>query len=251
MSNDEGRTLKLVKGGASTASRSTQRRAAVRRSQRAPREAARRDTITELLERLDEEPVREPASPASERRAPERRPSERRAPVRRSPRRASPRRRRPQWTTVVAAVALCCAVVAASLLGFSWYRDRELDRAHQQAVAAARQTTVNFVSVSASSVDRDLQRILAGATGDFKDEFSRGQSQVRSLVVENNVESRGTVLRAALVSGDRRTAVVLVAVDATVKNTKAPDGRVSHYRIQVDVAHVSGHWLVSRLQFVG
>jgi Mce-associated membrane protein len=38
-----------------------------------------------------------------------------------------------------------------------------------------------------------------------------------------------------------------------VKNTKVPDGRVSHYRIQVDVARdpASGHWLVSRLQFVG
>ena len=43
------------------------------------------------------------------------------------------------------------------------------------------------------------------------------------------------MLRAGLVSGDRRRAVVLVAVDATVKNVKAPDGRPSHYRIQVDL----------------
>src|SRR5258707_1109266 len=77
------------------------------------------------------------------------------------------RRRRPQWTTVALAVALCAAVVAAVLLGGRWYGDRRLDKAHQQAVAAARQTTVNFVSVSAASVDRDLQRIAAGATGDF------------------------------------------------------------------------------------
>ncbi|WP_238005561.1 hypothetical protein KZZ52_42455 [Dactylosporangium sp. AC04546] len=128
-----------------------------------------------------------------------------------------------------------------------------LDRAHQQALAAAKQTTVNFVSVSASSVDRDLQRIADGATGDFHDEFSRGRPQVRAAIVENTVESRGTVLRAALVSDDRHSAVVLVAVDATVRNAKAPDGRASHYRIQVDVTHDagSGRWLVSRLQFVG
>ena len=79
---------------------------------------------------------------------------------------------------------------------------------------------VNFVSISAASVDRDLQRIAAGATGDFKDEFTRGQPQVRAAVVENKVDSRGSVLRAGLVSGDRRTAVVLVAVDATVKNAQ-------------------------------
>jgi Mce-associated membrane protein len=148
---------------------------------------------------------------------------------------------------------LCAALTAAGTFGHRWYSDRALDGANQQALAAAKQTTVNFVSVSASSVDRDLQRIVDGATGEFKDQFTRGQSEVRAAIVENKVESRGSVLRAGLVSGDRRTAVVLVAVDATVKNVHAPDGRPSHYRIQVDVTRDagSGKWLVSRLQFVG
>jgi len=102
-------------------------------------------------------------------------------------------------------------------------------------------------------VDGDLRRIVAGAVGDFKDEFLRGQDQVRAAVVENKVESHGTVLRAALVSGDLRSAVVLVAIDATVRNVNAPDGRPSHYRIQVEMIRdrSSGNWLVSRLQFVG
>jgi Mce-associated membrane protein len=128
-----------------------------------------------------------------------------------------------------------------------------LDAAHQAALAAAKQTTVNFVSVSASSVDRDLQRISAGATGEFQEQFTRGGPQVRTAVVENKVESRGSVLRAGLVSGDRRSAVVLVAIDATVKNVNAPNGRASHYRIQVDMTRDerSATWLVSRLQFVG
>ena len=95
---------------------------------------------------------------------------------------------------------------------------------------------MDFVSISASSVDGDLQRIADGATGDFKDEFTRGMPQVRQAVVENKVESTGKVLRAGLVSGDLDSAVVLVAVDATVKNVGAPDGRLSHYRIQVDLA---------------
>jgi len=137
--------------------------------------------------------------------------------------------------------------------GQRWYADRALDRAHAQALAAARQTAVDFVSVSASSVDRDLARIVAGATGEFREEFVRGQAQVRAAVVENKVASTGSVLRAGLVSGDRRSAVVLVAVDATVRNVKAPEGRPSHYRIQVEVNRDpgAGRWLVSRLQFVG
>jgi len=150
-------------------------------------------------------------------------------------------------------VLLAAALVGAGGYGHRWYADRATDQARRDAVAAARQAAVNFVSVSAASVDRDLHRITAGATGDFKDEFTRGQAQVRTAVVENKVQSQGSVLRAGLVSGDRRHAVVLVAVDATVQNVKAPDGRPSHYRIQLDLVRDrdSGDWLVSRLQFVG
>ncbi|MEV0428599.1 hypothetical protein [Micromonospora sp. NPDC050495] len=153
----------------------------------------------------------------------------------------------------VLAVLLAAALAGAGVFGQRWYADRATDRAHREAVAAARQAAVNFVSVSATSVDRDLQRVTAAATGDFKDEFTRGQAQVRTAVVENKVQSQGSVLRAGLVSGDRRHAVVLVAVDATVKNAKAPDGRPSHYRIQLDLVRDrdSGEWLVSKLQFVG
>jgi Mce-associated membrane protein len=145
------------------------------------------------------------------------------------------------------------ALVAAGLAGRAWYDQSQLDGDRQQALAAARQTTVNFVSISAATVDADLRRIADGATGQFKDEFTGDMAQIRSAVLANKVDSRGTVLRAAVVSLNRRSAVVLVAADATVKNTSAPDGRLSHYRIQVNLARDahSGHWLVAQLQFVG
>ncbi|MFY1671166.1 hypothetical protein ACN27G_14510 [Plantactinospora sp. WMMB334] len=165
--------------------------------------------------------------------------------------RTGPGRRR--GTTIALAAALTVALALAGVVGSQWWQDRAVERAHAQALAAARQTTVNFVSISASSVDGDLQRITAGATGEFREEFLRGQAKVRSAVLENKVESTGTVLRAALLSGDRRHAVVLVAMDATVKNVNAPEGRPAHYRIQVDLTRDgdSDTWLVSRLQFVG
>ena len=158
-----------------------------------------------------------------------------------------------RWAARLLVVALVAAMAAAGIFGRQWYDQRQLDSARQQALAAARQVTVNFVSISAATVDRDLQRIADGATGEFKDEFTRGTSQVRAAVVANKVDSRGTVLRAGIVSADRHSAVVLVAVDATVQNTNAPEGRLSHYRIQVSLVRDagSGRWLVSQLQFVG
>jgi Mce-associated membrane protein len=253
----ENRTLRLVQGGTGTElpTRSVRRRAAKRRPPQP------RDPITAALAHLDEEPALPDAPPEAPDDPDEPAPSQR---VRARPRRrtvhrpepaAHPRRSvaRPALSTALLVIVMCAALAGAGVLGRRWYDDRTLDRAHQQALAAARQTTVDFVSVSASSVDRDLQRIVDGATGDFQDEFTRGRAQVRAAIVENKVESRGTVLRAALVSGDRNTAIVLVAIDATVRNSKSPEGRASHYRIQVDVAHDagSGRWLVSRLQFVG
>ena len=151
------------------------------------------------------------------------------------------------------AVALAGTLAALVVFGPRWYDQWRLDAAHRAALAAGTQVTVDFVSISAATVEADLARISVGATGDFKDEFTRGMPQVKAAVRENRVEARGTILGAGLVSGDRDAAVVLVAVDVTVRNVRAPDGRLSHYRIQVDVARDagSGRWLVSRLQFVG
>jgi Mce-associated membrane protein len=159
-----------------------------------------------------------------------------------------PRGRLTRWASMA---VLAAAILVIAVQGRQWYELRQLDSAREQALAAARQTTVNFVTISAGSVDRDLQRVADGATGDFKDEFTKGLAQVRAAVIENKVDSQGTVLRAAIVSADRSSAIVLVAVDATVHNVNAPDGRLTHYRIRTNLARVGGAWLVSKLEFVG
>lgn len=158
-----------------------------------------------------------------------------------------------RFRQLILVVVLVAALTAAGLLGWRWYGQQQLHREHSAAITAARQLTVNFISISAATVDADLQRITAGATGEFKEEFTKGATQVRAAVVENAVESRGTVLRTGLVSGDLDSAVVLVAVDATVRNLSAPQGRPSHYRIQLDLVKdaETDAWLVSKLQFIG
>jgi len=146
---------------------------------------------------------------------------------------------------------LALAIAAAGWSGWRLYSRQVVERDHAAAIAAARQFTIDFVSISAATVDSDIQRVTAGATGDFAGEYTRGKTQVRAAVVDNEVRSEGTVLRAGLVSGDADSAVVLVAVDATVRNVKAPQGRPAHYRIKVDMVKEEGRWLVSKLEFVG
>lgn len=159
---------------------------------------------------------------------------------------------RHRLTTVLVAV-LVVALGAAGWLGWRRYEAQQQERVREQAVAAARQFVVDFVSVSAATIDQDLARVAVAATGEFGEQFQQGMPAVRAAVLENKVESTGSALRAGLVSADADSAVVLVAADATVKNVKAPEGRVAHYRIQLDLARDagSGTWLVAKLQFVG
>ncbi|SCG40494.1 Mce-associated membrane protein [Micromonospora coxensis] len=240
-------TLKVIKGAKpATPGRTVPRRVV---SRRLPTPV---EPLEELLRRIEGEP--EEDLPDLDEPAASDEPARRAGGVapREEPADGDRRRgRRPLVALLV--VVLVATVAVAGMTGHRWYVEQATQQARQEAVAAAKQAAVNFVSVSAGSVDRDMQRITAGATGDFREEFTRGQSQVRTAVVENKVDSRGAVLRAGLVSGDRRRAVVLVAVDATVRNVKSPEGRPSHYRIQMDMVHDrdSGRWLVSRLQFVG
>jgi Mce-associated membrane protein len=158
-----------------------------------------------------------------------------------------------QLVNVVLGVLLVAAIVLGSVALSRWQDQRQLEGVRQEALAAAKQAAVNFVSISESTVDTDMQRIIDGATGDFKDQYVSNRATFKDQVVSNKASSTGTVLRAAILSNDSDSAVVLVALDATVKNTGTPDGRLSHYRMQLSMARDAGtgKWLVAQLDFVG
>lgn len=150
----------------------------------------------------------------------------------------------------VLAVILAGALGAGGYAGWKHYQHRQDEQARNAAVSAAKTTVSNFMSISTKSVDHDLKRVLTGATGDFKTQFKNGMGQTKTAVVENKVTAKAHVLWAGVVTSKRRSATVLVAMDATVKNTNAPKGRLAHYRVKVTMAEQNGRWLVSELQFV-
>ncbi|BCJ27988.1 hypothetical protein [Actinocatenispora sera] len=151
---------------------------------------------------------------------------------------------------VVLALILAGALGAGGYAGWKHYQYRQDEQARNAAVSAAKTTVSNFMSISTRTVDHDLNRVLAGATGDFKTQFKNGMGQTKTAVVENKVTAKAHVLWAGVVTSKRRSATVLVAMDATVRNTNAPKGRLAHYRVKVTMAEQNGKWLVSELQFV-
>lgn len=128
---------------------------------------------------------------------------------------------------------------------------RALERARDDAVAAGRQAIVNLDSISAATVERDMDRVLAGATGTFKDQFERSRADLAKLVVANKTVSTGTVISAGVVSADTASATLLVAADRVVKDATTPQGATVHDRWRVYLEKRGGRWLVAKLEPVG
>lgn len=171
------------------------------------------------------------------------------ATARRGPR--LPAGRAAQLLAGVLALLVVAALAGGAVLGRRVLAERRSDAQARDAVASATQLAVNFTTLDYRTFDRDSQRVLDGATGEFKKEFAAQSDQLKALVTSNKAVSKGTVLKAGLVSHDADSARVILVVDADVTNTAATTPVARHYRVQVDLTRTGEHWLTDQLQFVG
>ncbi|MEU1940210.1 hypothetical protein ACH49O_04215 [Streptomyces coeruleorubidus] len=149
-------------------------------------------------------------------------------------------------------VAATVSTTALTLwLAFGLFQQREADQRRQGILAAARQSALNFTSLDYRHYDRDSANVLAGATGEFKKQFTAQTDQLTKLVAQNKSVSEGQVLEAGIVRSDEDSARVLVVADSKVSNTAAPEGEARTYRLQLDLVHKDGRWLTSDVEFVG
>jgi Mce-associated membrane protein len=130
-------------------------------------------------------------------------------------------------------------------------RQQARDDERAALLQAGRQTAVDFTTYQYGSWDNDVKRVLNGATGQFKQEFSAASDQVKAEVVANQATSQGKVLEAAVVSMDGDSAQVLVVADAVVTNTAVKSGQERHYRIKLDLVREGDRWLAADLEAVG
>jgi Mce-associated membrane protein len=127
----------------------------------------------------------------------------------------------------------------------------EREQRRTEVLQAARQAAVNFTTLDYRRLDRDLGRVLAGATGEFRSQFEAGTKDLSELVTANQAVSKGEVLEAGVVSDDADSARVLVVADSTVTNAAESEPQKRHYRLQLDLVRDGERWLVSDLKFIG
>ncbi|PZS35436.1 MAG: hypothetical protein DLM59_03010 [Pseudonocardiales bacterium] len=164
---------------------------------------------------------------------------------------ASLRRSRQPVLVVTLLVVIALLVAGATFLAFTVRVDRQQIAMQAQAVHAARQEAINLVTLDYTSLEADIANVLAGATGDFREQYRKGADQVRKIVTDNQVRSTADVLEAGIVlPADTRSVTVLVVVDSTVRNKADQKGQRRHYRIQLQMAKDKGGWRASTLDFI-
>ncbi|RJL30750.1 hypothetical protein [Bailinhaonella thermotolerans] len=147
-------------------------------------------------------------------------------------------------TGAVVIAGLAAAIV---LLGLRVLELREARADGEAAIAAARGHVVELLSVDHRTVDRDLGRILSGSTGAAREEYARNAATVRERVTRERSVRIGAVRACGLVSLEGDRARVLAAADG-VTTTSAAGPREEFHRWKIDLARVSGRWLVAKIE---
>lgn len=155
-------------------------------------------------------------------------------------------------------LAAALGVLAVALASCSVYfavathRDATAQAGRQDVLDAARAEAVNLTSQDYSTIDRDLDRMIGGTTGDLRTDLGKQRDRYRTTFVQNKLRAQGSATEAGLVTMRDRAATVLVVIDQVVRTgTKNAQVQPRHYRLELDMSHVNGKWLASGLRAAG
>lgn len=159
--------------------------------------------------------------------------------------------RRP-WRRRLAVAALAILIVGgfatSGLLGWHLWQDRLVARAGEQAQAAAVEYAQVLTSIDSARVDENFDRVLDGATGEFKDMYSQSSVELRQLLIDNKAAAHGVVVESAVQSASKDEVVVLLFVDQSVSNSSIPDPRIDRSRIKMTMKYVDGRWRAGKVE---
>ena len=157
----------------------------------------------------------------------------------------------PRWLAAALAVLVVALLVTGGVLLPRWQDARAEDERRRDVLRAATAEVVAFTTLDYRDIEPSVDRVLAGATGDFKEQFEASRSQLEQLSRDNESVSEGRVLKAGVVSMDEDSATVVVVADSQVTNKSTDEPQPRHYRLQLDLVLEGDRWLTSDLQFVG
>lgn len=130
-------------------------------------------------------------------------------------------------------------------------QDEDVSVRHREVAAAAKDLAVAFLSVDHTDMDALVEKVLAGATGEFaaayaadRDRLVREAQRARSLSVAE-------VVAVGVAELGEESATVLVAADTVVRNRTTGDrAEARYYRLRIEMVREDGRWLARGVEFV-
>lgn len=150
--------------------------------------------------------------------------------------------------TAVVAVVYAAAFALAAAMGWKLWDQHAVDQSGQAAQRTAIDYAQVLTSIDSGRVDQNFSAVLDGATGDFKQTYTKASAQLRQLLIDNKAAAHGTVVDSAIQSQTKTKVVVLLMVDQTVSNAVRPDGRVDRSRMKITMEKVGGRWLAGKVE---
>jgi Mce-associated membrane protein len=144
--------------------------------------------------------------------------------------------------------ASVAALAGAGFFGWKFWQQHQLDQAREAAQRSAVSYAQVLTSVDSNNVDDNFKQVLDGATGEFKDMYSKSSVELRQLLIENKATAHGVVVESAVQEASKDRAVVLLFIDQSVANTKLPDPRIDRSRMKMTLEKVDGSWRASKVE---
>lgn len=161
---------------------------------------------------------------------------------------------RPSWIRYAAfgaiAAVLVGALVFSGIFGWKVWQQHKIDAAGEQALSVAIPYTETLTSIDSNDIDESFRKILNGATGDLKKDFTPASVQLRQLLLDNKASSHGKVVNSAIQFKSTDKVVLLMMVDQSITNTQRPDPRVDKSRMKITMEKIDGRWLASKLEYL-
>ncbi len=159
-------------------------------------------------------------------------------------------RERVSWQAGLLALVVVALLVVAGERGLAWQDQRQRATDEKDAAAAATAEVEGLIQVSGATSEEDLNKLLDGATADFRTELEAQADRLRKALSDNKVTATGEVISTGVVKLEDGRATVIVAAAGTVENDQTAEAEPRNYRLRVDLQQDDDRWLVSGLEFV-
>jgi len=164
-------------------------------------------------------------------------------------------RRGPSLLPLSLVVLLAVAVVLGGLLARDTQQRRDADAAAQQrygdVLASATAEAEAFVNLRHDDARAGVDRVAAGATGEFRERYTEAGDRVVAALERNRSVLAGDVLWAGVVDLDGDRATVIAATSGTVTSRRTEGVPLPRdFQLRLELVLEDGRWLTRDLRFV-